>query len=257
MPTGRARQAVVLLALAIVSALAALWPAAAQPQPSEAEASRASCSVAAAERAVRASGFATRVESFWGKRFGTAEFSTSRVTCGHLAGRRRDMVAVLQLAGGTGGSPKPWAVFNRTRRGKLRLGHGDLGKHLICPQGVRIHRRALRIYRPSEYLGAYTLCDRVATYRWKRGTYVMTGARAAFKRCKNPLVVPTRLGRLPLRRVRVSGLSCRAGGRIAARDIVDDPLGRWNCADIYGGETRCFHGRNWRRWMTYRFNFDY
>lgn len=258
MLTSQARQAAVLLALAIVPALVALWPAVAQPQPSEARMSRASCSIAAAERAVTASGFTARVESFWGRHFGPVDFSAWKATCGHLAGRRRDMVVVLQLEQGTGGSPKPWAIFNRTRRGSLHLSHGDLGKHLICPQSVRIHRRRLHVYRPSEYLGAYTLCDRVATYRWKRSAYVMTGVRDAFERCRNPMVVPSPLGGygLILTGLRAAGLSCRAAGRIAARDIVGEPPGRWNCAEMYGGEMRCFHGRNWRKWLTYRFGGD-
>lgn len=222
-------------------------------------ASRAPCSTQVAERAARRSGFATRVERYWGRRFGSAEFSVWDAVCGDLAGRHgRDMVVVMLLDSGTGGSPKPWAIFNRTRRGRLRLHHVDLGKHLICPQSVRIHNRVLTIYRPSEYLGAYTLCDRMARYRWNRRGYVLIGIHNAFTRCRTPRVVAPPGGGFGLivEQLRVASLSCGSGLRIARRDIVGEPPGKWHCAEILGGEQRCSFGHNWRKWLTYRFGGD-
>jgi hypothetical protein len=252
------RAAFAAAALTALFAAVALQPGMAQVgQP--AAASRAHCSTAAAERAARASGFSARAERYWGNRFGEVDFSAWRAVCGHLAGRRgRDMVVVLLLEQGTGGSPKPWAVFNRTRRGRLHLSHVDLGKHLICPQSIGIHHRVLTVYRPAEYLGAYTLCEMKARYRWERGDYRLLGVHAAFSRCHDPQIYPPPGGGygLIIEDLRVAGVSCTRGAGVAGRNVIQGAPGKWNCAEVFGGEVRCSYGRSWRRWLTYRFGGD-
>jgi len=249
------RLTLIAIALTLLASPAA---SASVVHPGAAGASRAPCSNAVGERAARNSGFAARAENYWSKRFGSVEFSVSRSVCGHLAGRGRDMVVVMLLDGGTGGSPKPWAIFNRTRRGRLHLSYADVGRHLICPQSVGIHHRRLTIYRPSEYLGAYTLCDRIARYRWKHRRYVLTGVHNAYTTCRSPLVAaPPGPGYgLIIERMRAASVSCNAAARLAARNVYGRSTGGWSCAEILGGEQRCFHRRNWRKWFTYFFGGD-
>ena len=234
--------------LVAIWAVTALQPGWAQVHPAgSAGVSRAACSNAEAEKALRESGFAARAERYWGDRFGTAEFAAWRTTCGHLAGRGKDMVTVLLLESGTGGSPKPWAIFNRTRSGDLRLRHSDLGKRLICPQSVNIQNRTLAIYRPTEYLGAYTICDQILRFHWQDGDYRKIGVRPAFERCQNPQVIrPARGYGLIVRDLHVAGVSCGQAARLLSHGLPS----KWQCIATDDG-TRCLYRGNWRKWMTY------
>lgn len=130
-----------------------------------------SCPAGAAVRAAEGS-LIPDAERYWGGIFGEVDFEVWRAVCGHLAGRHgADMVIALGLVDGTGGSPKPWGIFNRTEQGGFRLGYESFGRKLICPMGMRIHDRALDIYRPLEYLGGYTVCDQIMTFRWTGRSY--------------------------------------------------------------------------------------
>lgn len=235
-------------ALLLLSIAAAAWGSESADSAKGAIARAGACPESAAEQAVQSSGFARHAERLWERRFGRAEFAVSRTVCGHLAGRRgRDMVVVLGLSGGTGSSPKPWAIFNRTRRGLFRLRHEDLGRRLICPQGVGIHRRVLSIYRPTEYWGAYTICDQVARFRWKHGHYEQISIRPAFERCRSPQVIPPSGGGygLIVRDLRVAGMSCRRGA-----GVISQMPPRWHCNPV-DDEARCQLEGNWRKWLTY------
>lgn len=245
--TGSVTALVWSLVLAGVCIGMGAMPARAADSPSSAA---SNCSDDVADRAARASGFVDRAERFWAARFGAAQFKVSAATCGHLAGRSgRDLVVVLHLVDGTGGSPKPWAILNRSRRGTLKLRYGNLGEKLICPGSMRVQRRKLLVHRPTEYLGAHSICDEVATFRWKGKTYRQVRVKPSWRWCQSPQRIDGEGGGFTAFHMRVSGLSCSRGWRLLRRG---GRLPLWWCDLIGDTEVRCKHTRNVRRWLTYQ-----
>jgi hypothetical protein len=213
---------------------------------------RPTCPEGAAESVAAASGFLDLAERHWSEQLTPGiEFAVSRAVCGRVSGDRlADMVVVLAVVGGTGGSPKPLGIFNGEPSGGFSLRHVDLNqRRLICPSSVRIRGGQLKVNRPSEYEGAWTVCDRLMRFRFlDRGTYGVRESRA-FKRCRT-VEVPD---------LRVAGIGCSRGIGIARASLYGSvfPPG-WDCTPEFSPYTRdrtCVRN-SWRKWLKYSGNFD-
>lgn len=193
-----------------------------------------------------------KAEDFWRGRLPieASGLSVSQIRCGSLTGKPGlEVVVVLGLRRGTGSSPKPWGIYNRSRRGRFRLAHFDPGRKLICPSTPTIHRRVLTIYGISEYLGAHTLCDRIVQFEWRRGRYVQVANRLAFRRCQKAPRIPAEGGTFTMTRLRVSKTTCARAAALVARS---SELHGWNCLFLESDrEIRCVDKRNPRRWFAY------
>lgn len=242
---GLALSVAAVLACAVPAAEAGAW----QPENTP---RRAACPPGVAEASSASSGFVDRARSYW-----SYDFRVGGAICGRLSPDRvEDLVVWLEVVGGTGGSPHPWAILNGTQTGGYELAHEDVGQQLICETSIRLRRQTLVINRPSEYLGAFTLCDRLSVTRWKGGDYRVGKSQRAYRRCDSQIS--------EIRRLRVAnGVSCRRGERVARDDAIESTSkagtaarrADWTChqltdSDGYYKETRCGAG-HWNKWLIY------
>lgn len=205
----------------------------------------ASCGKGTADRAATGSGFIDRARGQWGY-----EFRVESATCGKLTGDAvLDMVVVLSVEGGTGSSPRPFAIFNGNTRREFQLRHVDLNlKRLICARSVRIRDRVLTILRPSQYLGAYTVCDRINQFRWTAGRYRSQDA-SAFRSCDGTQIA----------RLRAAGISCRRAAEIAYGHAYRQSTARgWQCSptDPNTRDVTCQSQSNFRQWLKFSTRLD-
>lgn len=209
------------------------------------------CPPGTAQQAAEAS-LIPHAERYWGEVFGEAEFTVWRAICGNLAGRNgADMVVALGLVNGTGGSPKPWGIFNRTEQGNYLLRYENFGRKLICPSGMFIHKRKLDVYRPSEYLGGYTVCDQILTFRWSGSGYKRVKTRHAYRTCE-PRTIRTRYGfTVGIRKLLVAGFSCGRGRNLIAKYPVGLPEDQWQCFTNEDFLTQCQRRNSWKKWMRF------
>ena len=254
--THRLKLLIALIALSLAPlAIADLLEGSALGSANLAETSKRSartCPKAVGKQVSNAGAIRRRAGQFWndGLSIPASDFRVSLIRCGDLTGRGDpEIVVVLGVRGGTGGSPKPWGIYNRARRGRLHLVHFDPGRELICPSTPTIHRQVLTIYKVSEYIGAHTLCDRIVRFKWRRGRYVQTVERPAFHRCRKPPEIPAEGGGFNMTRFRVSKMACAKAVALVSRNTE---LRGWNCLFLEKDhEIRCVAKGDPRRWFAY------
>lgn len=203
---------------------------------------RASCPSGAAEAAANSSGLINQAEQYWSNTYPNIEFLVNTAVCGNLTrDRRPDMAIGLSVTYGTGGSPKPFGIVHRTVGGEYALRHIDFTERkLVCPQTLSIKNGTFRVYRPSKYNGAYTVCDRRYRFRWRHGAYEIQVSKT-FKSCY----------RRSFRRLQAAGISCRLASRIAIGVESGVPPPRWSCSSGSSGRTTCLAEKGWRRWLRW------
>lgn len=245
----------VLIALALLPLMTAnRSEAAGAGSPNIADASKRStvCPKSIVKQISNAGALKRKAGRFWreGPSIPASEFRISVIRCGDLTGEKSsEVVVVLAVHGGTGGSPKPWGVYNRSRRGRLHLSHFDPGRKLICPSTPTINRQTLTVYRVSEYIGAHTLCDRIIRLKWRRGRYVQIADKPAFKRCRRSPEIAAEGGGFNMTRLRVSRMACAKAVGLVSRNTE---LHGWNCLFLEKEhEVRCVSRGDPRRWFSY------
>lgn len=207
----------------------------------------AGCPAEALPRIDGAALIKSAAETYWSQslEIPLSEWSVASIRCGQLApSAGEEIVVVLTLRSGTGGSPRPWGIYQRGNDGAYMLVHFDPGQRLVCPSTATIETRTFEIYRASRYEGAYTLCDQIVRYRWRGGRYV-SSVRRSFRHCAGVLAQDM----FKAVSIRASGFSCRK-----ARGLIRSSSITWSlhCSSVGGGpETHCLAAKDERRWISY------